>query len=260
MKQDIKLNYKIIGQGEPIVVLHGLFGMLDNLQIFAKKIADQERMIYLVDQRDHGRSPHTQDFSYSLLSSDLSKFMEDNWLHQTDLIGHSMGGKTALQFVVDHPGIVKKLVIIDIGIKQYSSGHDEIFDALLSIPLNIVTSREEVFNLLIEKIGDENTVHFLMKNLSRVKDGVGFEWKMNLPLLKEKYDNILAGIQVSEIQDIDVLFVRGEKSNYILDKDVMDILEFFPKAKFVTIPNAGHWVHVENLEKLVEEINDFLKT
>ena len=129
MKQDIKLNYKIIGHGEPIVVLHGLFGMLDNLQIFAKKIADQERMIYLVDQRDHVRSPHTQDFSYSLLSSDLEKFMEDNWLHQTDLIGHSMGGKTALQFVVDHPGIVKKLVIIDIGIKQYSSGHDEIFDA-----------------------------------------------------------------------------------------------------------------------------------
>ncbi|MFZ1704245.1 MAG: alpha/beta fold hydrolase [Saprospiraceae bacterium] len=256
----IELNYKIIGEGNPIVILHGLFGMLDNLQLLGKKLAEKGNMVYLVDQRDHGRSSHTESFSYPLLSNDLLEFLESQWLHQTVLIGHSMGGKTALQFVIDNPGIVTKLIIVDIGIKKYPGGHEAIFDALMSIPLQNFNSRDEVFQQLLEKIPDAGTVHFLMKNLSRNKLNNLFEWKMNLPNLQKNYQNILSEIKVVEKVDTDVLFIRGQLSSYITDEDIPVLLKNFPNAKFATIPNAGHWVHADNLKDLEKEILSFLET
>lgn len=260
MSEITELNYKIIGEGPPIVILHGLFGMLDNLQLMAKGLAEKDYMVYLVDQRDHGRSPHTNHFSYPALSNDLAHFMESQWLHQTILIGHSMGGKTAMQFVVDHPGIVTKLIIIDIGIKKYPGGHEKIFEALLSVPLAEIKTREEVFSRLMQNIADEGTVLFLMKNLTRNKDTHAFEWKMNLPLLYKAYKNILAPIDFHGENDTDVLFVRGERSEYIRDEDIADIQKYWPNARFVTIPNAGHWVHADNLPGLLKEIFTFLET
>lgn len=260
MSHPITLNYKVLGEGQPVVVLHGLFGMLDNLQLFAKGLADKEYMVYLVDQRDHGRSPHTDEFSYPVLANDLLHFTESQWLHQTMLIGHSMGGKTTLQFLVDHPGIVTKAVVIDIGIKTYIGGHENIISALESIPLDKITSREEVQNLLMDKIRDLGTVLFLMKNLSRDKDTLTFEWKMNLPLLKKNYHHILSGIHIDGTIDTDILFVRGEKSNYIEDGDLPMIKQKCPNASFVTIPDAGHWVHADNLPALLDEIITFLET
>lgn len=260
MKTELQLNYKIIGEGKPVVILHGLFGMLDNLQLMAKGLAEKDYMIFLVDQRDHGRSPHTTNFSYPALSHDLSHFMESQWLHQCILIGHSMGGKTAMQFVVDNPGIVTKLIIIDIGIKKYPGGHEKIFEALLSVPLSTITTREEVFVRLSRDINDEGIVLFLMKNLSRNKDTHAFEWKMNLPLLFKEYENILAPIEFHGPNDTEVLFVRGERSDYIRNEDIPDIQKYWPNSTIVTIPNAGHWVHADNLPGLLKEIFAFLET
>jgi esterase len=260
MSKPIELNYKILGEGFPVVVLHGLFGMLDNLQLFGKALSESDYMVYLVDQRNHGRSPKSTDFSYHLLAEDVLHFMESHWLHRTVLIGHSMGGKTALEFVKEHPDHVTKLVIIDIGIKKYQGGHEAVLDALGSLPLKKISSREEAFQLLLETIRDEGTVHFLMKNLTRNKETHEFEWKMNLPVLIDKYENILQAIQFENPLDIDALFIRGEKSDYIKDEDIPEIKKYFPNATFKTIPNAGHWVHADNLPDLISEIISFLKT
>src|SRR5690606_14002652 len=163
-------------------------------------------------------------------------------------------------FVHDYPGIVTKLIIIDIGIKRYPGGHEHIIEALQGIPLDKITSRDEVFTMLQAKINDSGVVHFLMKNLSRNKSDMGFEWKFNLPLLSANYGHILEEIKISEPVDTDVLFIRGEQSSYITDNDVKNLQELFPSAKFTTISGAGHWVHADNPKSLLEEINTFLKT
>lgn len=242
------------------MILHGLFGMSDNLQMLGKGLAEQDFMVFLVDQRDHGRSPHTSAFDYPTLANDLRNFMENQWLHQTALIGHSMGGKTALQFIAEYPGVVHKLVIIDIGIKKYPGGHEEIIQALDSIPLDKIKIREEVFDILMGKIHDTGTVQFLMKNLTRNKETQSLEWKFNLPLLKSQYQNILQPVTFSAPEETEVLFIKGELSGYIEETDKKQIQQWLPNARFVTIPEAGHWVHADKPRELLEEISSFLKT
>lgn len=253
-----QLNYKIIGQGSPIIILHGLFGMLDNWLNMAKRLEDEGYMVILIDQRDHGRSDHTEDFSYPLLAEDLYHFMEENWIHDAILIGHSMGGKTSLQFVSEHETMISKLMIIDIGIKKYSGGHQEVFDALLAIDIHNTQSRDEVQDLLMQNLHDLGTVQFLMKNLTRRKEG-GFEWKMNLSLLHQKYQNILSEISFSHNCDTNTLFIRGDRSKYIQDEDWQLINEKLPNAKLKTIKDAGHWVHVDQPDELFTTIIDFIR-
>jgi esterase len=253
-----QLNYKIIGQGKPVIILHGLFGMLDNWLNMSKKLEASGYMVILIDQRDHGRSEHTDDFSYPLLADDLYRFMEDNWIHDAVLIGHSMGGKTSLQFVADHESSISKMIVIDIGIKKYKGGHQDVFDALFAVDLNQAQSRNDVQNVLMQHLHNLGTVQFLMKNLTRQKEG-GFEWKMNLTLLHQKYQNILDGITFSHICDTDTLFIRGDLSDYIVDDDWNSIQKMLPKAKLKTIKDAGHWVHVDQPDELFSTIIDFIK-
>ena len=255
----MQLNYKVFGSGQPIVILHGLFGMLDNLQLLARKLEQAGYMVYLVDQRDHGKSPHTEVFNYEVLAEDLNQFLEDNWLHQAILIGHSMGGKTAMQFVSHYTADIRKLIIVDIAPKAYPGGHEPVFDALLSIDLAVLTSRNDAEEILLSKLNDTGTVQFLMKNLSRQKEG-GFEWKMNLPLLYQSYQNILSEIKTDHPVELDVLFIKGELSGYILDSDKADILKKFPDAKFEIIPDAGHWVHADAPEALYQSVIRFIET
>ena len=252
------LHFKTLGQGDPVIVLHGLFGMLDNLLSLGKKLEDEGFMAFLVDQRDHGRSPHTTAFDYRLLAEDLSSFMEENWIHEGILIGHSMGGKTCLEFLIQNSDIITKAIIIDIGIKKYEEGHLTVFDALLAIDIDKVENRNEVENTLMSKLNDYGTVQFLMKNLTRKKTG-GFEWKVNLPLIYKEYSNILADIPVDEPIYTDILFIRGAKSDYILDEDIPIIKEKFPNASFVTIADAGHWVHVDKPNELFEQIISYIR-
>jgi len=252
------LNFKILGQGQPVIILHGLFGMLDNWLNMAKKLVEAGYMAILIDQRDHGRSEHTNDFSYPLLANDLYHFMDENWIHEAILIGHSMGGKTSLQFISEHESLISKLIIIDIGIKNYTGGHMEVFDALFAVNTESIQSRDEAQSILMSHLNDLGTVQFLMKNLTRRKEG-GFVWKMNLPLLFENYNNILKEIILPYPIQTETCFIRGAKSNYILDEDFQNISAHFQKARLITIPNSGHWIHVDQPNELFNQINDFIR-
>lgn len=252
-----KLNFKVVGQGKPVIILHGLFGMMDNWLSMAKKLETAGYMTFLLDQRDHGRSDHTKAFNYSILANDLLQFMEQNWIHETILIGHSMGGKTGLQFVCEHEDLVSKFIVIDIGIKKYTGGHMQIFEALFAIDLNKVKSRDEVEQILMSKLNHLGTTLFLMKNLSRKKEG-GFEWKMNLPLLYKEYNHILDGIEFEKPCNTKTMFIKGAESDYIVDADIPDIKKALPNSKFTTIEHAGHWVHVDQPNELFKEIIAFI--
>lgn len=251
------LNYKSFGEGYPIIILHGLFGTLDNWQTIAKKLAETYT-VYIIDQRNHGRSPHDDTFDYESMADDLQAFMESHWIYEAHIIGHSMGGKTAMQFALNYPDLVNKLVVVDIAPKAYEGGHQTIFDALLSLDLAKITSRKEADALLQQKIEEFGVRQFLLKNLTRQKEG-GFKWKMNLPIIYQNYPQILSAIDSEDSFDNPTLFIRGGASNYVEDEDLGNIKSFFPSAELATVAEAGHWVHAAAPETLLKLVLDFLE-
>ncbi len=252
----MELHHKAFGQGDPLVILHGLFGMLDNWQTLGKRFAEHFS-VFLLDQRNHGRSPHAEPFDYPTLAQDLLEFLEGQWIFKTHLIGHSMGGKTAMQFALEHPDRVAKLVVVDIAPKRYPPGHETIFQALEAVPLDAVRSRKEVEARLAEKIPDAGVRLFLLKNLKRRKDG-SFAWKMNLPALHRHYDAVLAPIESDAPFEGPTLFVRGGRSQHLLPEDFGDIRRLFPAARFVTLEQAGHWVHADAPDEFFRTVLNFL--
>lgn len=253
----MQLNYKEFGQGDPIIILHGLFGTLDNWQTVAKKLAE-DHTVYIVDQRNHGRSPHVDAHDYPSMAEDLRQFMEDNWIYKAHIIGHSMGGKTAMQFALDFPDMVDKLVVVDISPKGYPGGHHEIFDALLSLDLSNIEDRKQADEHLAQSIDDAGVRLFLMKNLSREKDG-GYKFKMNLPILYKHYDEILAPVIGDDSFDGETLFIRGGKSKHMENGDAVGINELFSNAIIETLPGAGHWVHADAPDELLGLVKRFLE-
>ncbi|MFT4535145.1 MAG: esterase [Saprospiraceae bacterium] len=249
------LNHKIFGQGDPIIILHGLFGMLDNWQTIGKKLAE-DYMVILVDQRDHGKSKHTGEFNYQVLAEDLRVFMEENWIHEAHIIGHSMGGKTAMQFAVGNPDMIDKLIIVDIGPKAYKAGHDIIFKALREVEIDKVKSRGAVEKSIAKYIDDAGVRLFLMKNLQRIKEG-GFRWKMNLELLHKEYPKIIDAIKYDGGIDVETLFIYGSKSNYIVPSEIGGIKEVFTHSTFEEV-DSGHWIHAEKPDELLRLVKGFL--
>lgn len=254
----MQLNFKTYGQGYPIIILHGLFGTLDNWQSVAKKLAT-EYLIYTVDQRNHGRSPHAPNMSYKIMAEDLKEFMEQQWIHKAVILGHSMGGKTAMQFALDFPDMVEKLIVVDISPLSNKSGHDLIFEALLSLDLKKINNRKEADDFLALKIPEFEVRQFLLKNLTRNKSGE-YYWKMNLPAITEHYDEILAEVDAIDPFDGKTLFVKGGKSNYLRKEELSAYKKFFPEAQLQLIENAGHWVHADQPDLLIESVQNFLKT
>lgn len=250
------LNYKTYGQGEPFIILHGLFGMLDNWQKFGKELA-KNYSVFLVDQRNHGKSFHDENISYPLMAEDLLAFMEENHLYKATILGHSMGGKTAMEFALQNSDFVSRLIIVDIAPRKYDAHHNDVFDALLEVPIDEVESRTEVDEILVKHISDLGTRQFLQKNLQRKKEG-GYQWKMNLDAITNHYEDILADVTKSETYEGPTLFINGGKSNYIKDSDHTEILKRFPNAQFVTIENAGHWIHVDTFDELLSVVENFL--
>lgn len=253
----MELNFKTFGQGEPLIILHGLFGMLDNWQTLGKRFAEHFT-VFLVDQRNHGRSPHLPDIDYPLLAADLAGFMEQNWVYKAHILGHSMGGKTAMQFALNHADMVDKLVVVDIAPRLYSRRHLTIFEALLALDLQQLTDREEVEKILRLKIDEEGTLQFLMKNLGRDKHG-RFRFKMNLEALYQNYDKLLAPVSGTDTFDHPALFIRGGKSEHITDDDFPKIREMFPQAELATVAGAGHWVHADAPDELFGLVMSFFK-
>lgn len=250
------LNYKAFGQGDPLIILHGLFGTLDNWQTIGKKLADQYS-VYLIDQRNHGRSPHHADFSYALMAEDLKLFMEEQWIYRAHIIGHSMGGKTAMQFAMEYPDMIDQLVVVDIAPKAYAGGHQLIFEALNSLDLANIDNRKTADEALAQKIDDFGVRQFLLKNLTREKAG-GYRWKMNLPVIQQHYQDILAPITLTEPFEEKALFIRGGKSAYVEDDDWPMVQSYFPNSSLATVEQSGHWVHAEAPQDLLQLVFDFL--
>jgi pimeloyl-ACP methyl ester carboxylesterase len=252
----MELNFKEFGQGDPVIILHGLFGTLDNWQTIAKRMAENYT-VYIVDQRNHGRSPHAEPFDYPTMAADLKEFMEANWIFNAHIIGHSMGGKTVMQFALENPDMVNKLVVADIAPVQYEPRHNHIFQALFDLDLANLNSRGEADNSLKNKITDWGERQFLLKNLTRKKEG-GYRFKMNLPVIYKHYRDILAAIENLDNFDGSTLFIKGGLSQHIQEVHYEAIDSLFPNAAIKIIDNAGHWVHADAPDEFLNIVLDFL--
>ena len=250
------LNYKLQGQGEPLIILHGLLGMLDNWQTLARRFADHYA-VYTLDLRNHGRSPHSADMDYHLMAQDVVDFMDEHNIQAANILGHSMGGKVAMQLAVSFPARVTSLIPVDIAPKRYLPGHEHILEALSSVEPEEAETRTEIEEELVAQLHSLPIARFLMKNLARKSEG-GFEWKMNLNAIRINYDKIIGEIEEEHIYDGPALFIRGGKSGYVEDGDLDGIRSHFPNAKLITIENAGHWVHADQPDELFDAVIAFL--
>lgn len=249
------LHYKEIGEGKPLVILHGLFGTSDNWQTHAKKLGEYYRVI-LVDQRNHGHSPWSEDFTYEHLADDLERLIVHLDIEQFLLIGHSMGGKTAMYYSQKYPNRLEKMVVVDIGIKRYPMHHNEIIKGIKSIDLSTIASRSAAEQAMLPFVDSYGVRQFLLKNLYWIEKGK-LAWRMNVDVLEREMEEILAPIPTIEVWT-PTLFLRGAMSNYILDEDWDAIEEIFPDATLETIENAGHWVHSEQPEEFIEKVLGFI--
>ncbi|WP_116126266.1 alpha/beta fold hydrolase [Lewinella sp. IMCC34183] len=250
------LNYKTYGEGYPLVILHGLFGSLDNWSTLARRWAKRYRVI-LVDLPNHGRSPHTDEITYPQLAHDLAAFLEGIGVDACYLLGHSMGGKVAMQTALTYPGLVEKLVVVDMAPRQYGRGHDDVFAALRALDPSSLEDRRDADAAMEPYLQEKGVRQFLLKNLAR--DDEGFRWRMNLEVLDNDYENLIASVgTLGQTYPKPALFLRGSKSGYVKEEDLDGILRHFPQAQLTTIQGAGHWVHAEQPEELYTRVAEFL--
>jgi pimeloyl-ACP methyl ester carboxylesterase len=265
----MKLFYRSIGTGEPIVILHGLYGSSDNWLTVGKAIALKNRIISL-DQRNHGQSPHTASHNYALMSDDLDEFMKSENIQNPIIIGHSMGGKVAMRYCLEHPDKVKGLVVVDISPEEYTERkqsatshleeHRKIVNALLAMPLDSLESRNDADTNLSLSIPQTRIRQFLLKNLKRNKDGA-FYWALNLDAIQQNLFALMEGINSKGYTyNGPTLFIKGSESDYITEESRNKIQNIFPNAQLRTIQDAGHWVHAEQTSKFVELLQNFLAT
>ena len=253
----VDLHYRRLGPtgAAPIVVLHGLFGTSDNWGSVAKELAEPSDPgtsafdVFLVDLRDHGRSPHTQATSYPIMAADVHALVVSSGLTDITLVGHSMGGKVAMVFAQQWPQLVKRLVVVDISPREHENNHAHIIDAILSTDLSPGRTRKEVEAHIASRVKEPGVVQFLMKNLYwRTEDQLA--WRVNAELLQRDLQAILAAIGSGTVR-VPTLFIRGGQSDYILREDLPAIKEQFPNSRVETIAYAGHWVHAQAPDEVV---------
>ena len=251
----MKLFYRESGQGLPLIILHGLFGSSDNWYTLAKTFAEHFK-VYLVDQRNHGLSPQSEEHNYGLLTDDLEEFIKEHSLQSPVILGHSMGGKTAMNFAVRFPEQLSKLIVVDIVPKMYPVHHDAILDGLKAIPLKFLTTRNEADRILSGFVPEPAVRQFLLKNLSRKPEG-GFEWKINLTALDQNIEAMGAGMIYSGKFEGPSLFIKGKKSNYYSPGDETMIKTIFPNAEFAAL-DTGHWVQAEQPQEFAKVVLNYL--
>ncbi|MFW5658782.1 MAG: alpha/beta fold hydrolase [Bacteroidota bacterium] len=248
----VELNYQRLGEGPPLVILHGLFGSLDNWRTLGKRFAERCE-VYLVDQRNHGRSPHAEPHSYAAMAEDLLQFLDDRELEQAHIIGHSMGGKTLLQFITQHADRVQTAIVADMAARAYEGGHDDIIAALQSVDFEAADERKDVDRQLKDAgISVPGIRMFLMKGLIREKDS--FRWRFNLDLIDEQYSELQKPVELDGPYDCKLLMLRGENSAYISDADAFDMQQHFSDANLVTLEGAGHWLHADAPDAFAEAV------
>ncbi len=255
----MKLFYRETGSGEPVIVLHGLFGMSDNWMTVARKIGERYRVI-IPDMRNHGRSPWAESMTYETLVQDVRELLNNLNLTTVRLIGHSMGGKTAMLFSLQYPEMVKQLVVVDMAPKTYRRPlFKEFIRQLLKIDLKGLSTRKEADERLAQTIKAEPIRQFLLKNLYR-DDELRFQWRIHLQSLQDHLDNILRFPDIRKRSSVSALFLRGDQSDYITDADIPLIKRFFPQSELITIPNATHWLHADAPEALCEALKQFFNS
>ena len=251
------LHSTILGEGTPLLILHGFLGMSDNWKTLGNQYAAHGFEVHLIDQRNHGRSFHDDDFNYNILATDLSYYISYHQLERSHLLGHSMGGKTAMQFAAQNGSQVIKLLVADIAPRYYPPHHQKIIDALLALDLDEIASRSEADNKLSEQIDDLGVRQFLLKNLYwRERGKLGF--RFNLDILQHRLNEIGAPLAADRTFGGATLFLRGGRSDYIRPDDRPLIEKHFPNASVVTVENAGHWLHAENPSQFFEKSIAFL--
>lgn len=257
----MNLFYRKSGQGKPLFILHGLFGSSDNWQSLAKKFAENFE-VYTIDQRNHGLSFHSSEWNYAAMSKDILQLMDEMQIPKINLIGHSMGGKAAMHFALQHPQRIEKLVVVDIAPKYYPIHHRQLLDALVELDLSKISSRKEAETQLALKISNQGELQFILKNLYWKDTATNqLAWRFNLPVINSAIE--IVG-EVQQIPDMPLqlpcIFVRGEKSNYIKDTDFELIHQLFANASIHTIEGAGHWVQAEKPNEFYTLVFNFLMT
>ncbi len=238
----MKLHFRKLGKGQPLVILHGLFGSSDNWQTLARKFAENF-CVYLVDLRNHGHSGKSDAFSYQLMADDLYELFTDEQISNAILTGHSMGGKTSMWFAQQHPALLDKLIVVDMGIREYAPHHTRTLEGLNAIDLTKVKTRGEAGRILSEYIEASAVKQFLLKNLYWVEKG-RLGWRINLPVMEKEMPEILRELP-DEVVHTPTLFIRGELSDYIAEDDFFSIRSNFPNSMIETVEGAGHWVHAD---------------
>lgn len=251
----MKLFYRKYGVAghQPIIILHGLFGISDNWTTYARRLSMEGFEVITVDLRNHGRSPHSDVFNYLALTDDLYDFIDEHEIENPIIIGHSMGGKVAMRFALENTEMVKKLVVVDISLKPYGprKNHLKIIEAMNAIDLNKIKSRNQVDAQLANYISELRIRQFILKNLNRTQNNT-FEWRINIDGIKKNLSKMFDGIDTMEHFQKETMFIRGGASDYILTEDYDHIRFNFPNAEIITIEGASHWVHVEAMEKFYQ--------
>lgn len=255
----MKLFYREYGEGQPVIILHGLFGISDNWVTIGRRLAEKFE-VYILDQRNHGQSPHSETFNYYALVEDLYEFIEDHQLTHPILIGHSMGGKVAMNFALEHPHRVDKLIVVDMSVRHYPARqqHMDILNAMLSADFDAISLREEVEEIITSRVKSAKISQFVLKNLYRIGK-TRLAWRLNVNAIYNNVENVFEGIDSPYSSEITALFIKGGTSDYILDEDYDLILKKFPNARFTTIENASHWVHAEKPDELCAVFSKFLE-
>jgi esterase len=255
----MRLAYREFGQGQPLIILHGLFGQSDNWNTLAKRFGENGFHAFTIDQRNHGLSPHSDTWTYEAMADDLEEFINEHKLKNPVLLGHSMGGKTVMFFELKYPGIADKIIVADISPRAYGSHHDDVLIGLNSVDFSKIKTRKEADAALSHYIADAGTKQFLLKNIYwKDSENNVMDWRFDLKTITREYANI--GVEVPEgSSNVKALFMRGEKSSYIEEKDIPGIEKRFPNYTLTTIKGAGHWIHAEKPDEFYKEVMKFTR-
>lgn len=255
MKKSLHSN--ILGDGNPLLILHGFLGMSDNWKTLGLEYAKQGLQVHLIDQRNHGKSFHSEDFDYDILAHDIKIYIEEHNLTNTIVLGHSMGGKTAMQIAMSYPDLMHKLIVADIAPRYYPPHHQNIIDGLNSLDFDQIKSRNEADEILSKHINEYSIRQFLLKNLYWVERGkLGL--RFNLAVLRDRMDEIGENTSATDIYVGPALFLKGDRSEYITPSDDRLIQRHFPLANIEAIDNAGHWLHAENPKLFFDKSMNFI--
>ncbi len=251
----MKLFYREYGAGQPLIILHGFMGSSDNWLPQAKMLSEHYQ-VWVIDQRNHGQSPHSEVFDYKALSEDILEFIQEHKLENPIILGHSMGGKAAMNFALVHPDMLDRLIVVDIAPKAYEVRHDYIVEGLKAVPIDAIQTRQEADEELAKHLSNEAVRQFLLKNLMRKPEG-GFGWRINLPVIEKNIEVIGGKLIFDGSFEKRTLFIRGVKSDYIVEGDQEVIKNIFPNATLVCM-DTGHWVQAEKPVEFVHVVLNFL--